>query len=274
MDARTGDTRHSADREIVITRVLNAPRELVFEAWTDPKQVVQWWGPRGFTTTTHKMDVRPGGVWRFVMHGPDGRDYQNKITYLEIVRPERLIYKHGGDDDLELANFHTTVTFVGRGGKTEVTMRAVFPTAQERDRVVKEYKAIEGGKETLERLDEHVVKMAERKDNGDEGPTAREFVITRVFDAPRDLLWNAWTEPERLAQWWRPKGCTIRVVKLDARPGGIFHYAMRFKPGHDMWGRFIYREIAAPERLVFINSFSDASGGIARLSVRPGRSKS
>ncbi|KAB2911371.1 MAG: SRPBCC domain-containing protein [Hyphomicrobiaceae bacterium] len=94
--------------------------------------------------------------------------------------------------------------------------------------------------------------------------TEAEFVITRVFDAPRELVWKAWTEPERLAQWWGPKGCTIRVAKLEMRPGGIFHYAMQFQPGHDMWGRFVYREIVAPERLVFVNSFSDADGGITR----------
>jgi uncharacterized protein YndB with AHSA1/START domain len=91
-----------------------------------------------------------------------------------------------------------------------------------------------------------------------------DFVISRVFDAPRGLVWKAWTEPERLAQWWGPKGCKIRVIKLDVRPGGIFHYAMQFSTGMDMFGRFIYREIAAPERLVFISSFSDANGGITR----------
>ncbi len=91
-----------------------------------------------------------------------------------------------------------------------------------------------------------------------------EFVITRVFDAPRDLVWKAWTEPEHLAEWWGPKGCTVRVVKLDVRPGGMFHYAMQFKPGHDMWGRFVYREIAAPSRLVYVSSFSDEKGGITR----------
>jgi uncharacterized protein YndB with AHSA1/START domain len=91
-----------------------------------------------------------------------------------------------------------------------------------------------------------------------------EFVITRVFDAPRDLVWKAWTEPEHLAEWWGPKGCAVRVVKLDVRPGGMFHYAMQFKPGHDMWGRFVYREIAAPERLVYVSSFSDEKGGITR----------
>ena len=93
---------------------------------------------------------------------------------------------------------------------------------------------------------------------------ARDFVVSRAFDAPRDLVWKAWTEAEHLAQWWGPKGCTVRVVKLDVRPGGTFHYVMQFKPGHDMWGRFVYREIAAPERLVYVSSFSDEKGGITR----------
>jgi uncharacterized protein YndB with AHSA1/START domain len=91
-----------------------------------------------------------------------------------------------------------------------------------------------------------------------------DFVISRVFDAPRERVWKAWTDPQALAQWWGPKGSQIRVIKLDVRPGGIFHYAMAFQPGRDMFGRFIYREIAPPERLVFVNSFSDAEGGITR----------
>lgn len=92
----------------------------------------------------------------------------------------------------------------------------------------------------------------------------KDFVISRTFDAPRERVWKAWTSAEALAQWWGPKGANIRVIKLDFRSGGIFHYAMAFQPGHDMYGRFIYREIAAPERMVFVNSFSDAEGGITR----------
>jgi uncharacterized protein YndB with AHSA1/START domain len=169
------DTMKSGDREIVITRVLEAPRELVWQDWTDPKQVPQWWGPRGFTTTTHKMEVKPGGVWRFVMHGPDGRDYQNKITYLEVVRPERLVYKHGGEEDLEPVQFQTTVTFEEFGGQTKVTLQMVFPSAEERDRVVKEYGAIEGGQQTLARLSEHLAMTAGKSGSAaaDEAPGPR-----------------------------------------------------------------------------------------------------
>jgi uncharacterized protein YndB with AHSA1/START domain len=97
-----------------------------------------------------------------------------------------------------------------------------------------------------------------------DSPAETEFVITRVFDAPRDLVWKAWTEGERLARWWGPKGCTIRVIKFDLRPGGVFHYAMRFGPAPEMFGRFVYGDIEPPQRLVFINSFSDAAGGLMR----------
>jgi uncharacterized protein YndB with AHSA1/START domain len=147
---------NTADREIVLSRLLNAPRELVFAAWIDPKQVVQWWGPRGFTTTSHEMSVKPDGVWRFVMHGPDGRDYKNKIVFLEVVEPERLVYRHAGEEDTKDVRFHVTVTFEAKGRKTLLTMRSLFETAQERDHVVEKYGAIEGGRQHLERLAEFV----------------------------------------------------------------------------------------------------------------------
>jgi uncharacterized protein YndB with AHSA1/START domain len=95
------------------------------------------------------------------------------------------------------------------------------------------------------------------------------FTISRTFDAPRSLVWQAWTDSEQLAQWWGPKGCKLRVDRLDFRPGGVFIYAMEFQPGQEMWGRFIYRDIVAPEKLVFINSFSDANGGITRAPFSP-----
>jgi uncharacterized protein YndB with AHSA1/START domain len=146
----------SDQRAIIATRIFDAPRELVFALWTDPVHLAQWWGPNGFTTTTHGFDMRPGGVWRFVMHGPDGRDYQNRITYEEIVSPERIVYRHGGDADVEPVQFKTTVSFEELGGKTRITMRMDFPSARERDRVIKEYGAADGLAQTLARLEEFV----------------------------------------------------------------------------------------------------------------------
>ncbi len=144
-------------RSIIATRVVDAPRDLVFSVWSDAKHLAEWWGPDGFTTTTHAMDFRPGGVWRFVMHGPDGRDYDNRITYDEIVKPERLVYHHGGGEDVEPVQFRTTVTFEDLGSnKTRLTLHAVFPSAAERDRVIKEYGADKGAVQTLARLTDYV----------------------------------------------------------------------------------------------------------------------
>jgi uncharacterized protein YndB with AHSA1/START domain len=159
MNERTQAPASTADREILLTRTFDAPRELVFDAWTDPKQITQWWGPKGFTTTTHAMDVKPGGVWRFVMHGPDGTDYQNKIIFIEVVKPERIVYRHAGDADSEPVRFHVTVTFTAQGAKTQLTMRSIFETAAERNRVVEKYGAIEGGKQTLGRLADHMAHL-------------------------------------------------------------------------------------------------------------------
>ncbi len=163
MAAESRNAALVGDREIRGTRVFDAPRELVWKVWTEPGHIGEWWGPNGFTTTTHKMEVKAGGVWRFVMHGPDGRDYQNKITFIEVVKPERLVYKHGGtgekeDRGLEPVSFHVTVMFTDEGGKTRLDMRSVFPSAKARDYVVESYGAVEGMHQTLARLGEYLAK--------------------------------------------------------------------------------------------------------------------
>lgn len=242
----------TTDREITATRVFDAPRELVFEAWTDPKHIAQWWGPNGFTTTIHSMDVRPGGEWDSIMHGPDGTDFKNRIVYREVVRPERLVYDH-----MSFPPFRVTVTFEKEGRKTRLSMQMLFETAALRDSTIKTFGAIEGMNQTLGRLEQLLpTLMAEA--------SSEEFVITREFDAPRDLVFKAWTEPERLAQWWGPKGFTMIASKVDLRPGGVFHYGMKGPDGTEMWGNFVYHELAPPERMVFVISFSDENGGVTR----------
>jgi uncharacterized protein YndB with AHSA1/START domain len=146
---------------IIAARQFDAPRDLVFSVWTDPKHLAQCWGPNGFSITTGAFDMRVGGVWRFVMHGPDGRDYQNRITFDEIVRPERIRYHHGGGDDVEPVQFRTTVTFEDLGGgRTRLTLHAVFPSAAERERVIKEYSADKGAAQTLSRLADYLATFA------------------------------------------------------------------------------------------------------------------
>ena len=98
---------------------------------------------------------------------------------------------------------------------------------------------------------------------------AGNFVISRVLDAPRELVWKCFTDPERMKQWWGPKGVKILVSKMDLRVGGTYHYGMQTPDGKAMWGKFVYREITPPERLVFINSFSDEAGSVTRHPMAP-----
>ena len=246
--AGKNETSSTADREIVGERLLDAPRELVWAAWTDPKHVAQWFGPNGFTNTIHEMDVRPGGVWRFMMHGPDGTDYPNKVSFIEVERPARLVYLHG--DDKQPDQFHVTVTFEEVGGKTKLTMRSLFKSKADRDFVVEKVGAIDGMNQTLGRLSRHLQEMP-------------DFVITRVLNAPRTLVWKAWTDTAALAQWWGPKNFDVGVLKQELKPGGHFHYSMKTPQGQMSWGRFVYREITPPERLIYVSSFADEKGELA-----------
>jgi uncharacterized protein YndB with AHSA1/START domain len=146
-------------RSIIGIREFDAPRALVFEAFTDPKHLAQWWGPNGFSTTTSGFDMRPGGVWRFVMHGPDGRDYQNRITFEVVQPPERLVYRHGGGEDAEPVQFRQTIVFEDLGGRTRITWRGEFESAAARDRIIKDHGADKGLEQTMARLADYIAKQ-------------------------------------------------------------------------------------------------------------------
>lgn len=141
-------------KEIIGIKILDAPRELVWDVWTDPKKVAIWWGPNGFTNTIHEMHVKPGGVWRFMMHGPDGTDYPNHIQFIEVVKPEKLVYDHG--DDVNPKQFHVIVFFEEEGSKTKLTMRTIFSSEEEAKNIGKY--AVDGLRETLGRLHEFLEK--------------------------------------------------------------------------------------------------------------------
>ena len=149
---------HGSDREIIISRVFDAPREVVWEAMADPRQVVKWWGPRGFTTTIEEMNVKPGGIWKHVMRGPDGTEYPNRSIFTEVVKPERIVYTHSGGKKggPEVQKVFTWTFDVVEGNKTRLTIRQLYPSAEARDLIVREYGAIEGAKQTLARLAEHL----------------------------------------------------------------------------------------------------------------------
>jgi len=145
------------DRELVVSRLIEAPRPRVFEAWTDVRHLARWYGPNGINTTTRAFEFGVGGVWEFTMHAPDGTDHPNRIEWLEIAPPERMVYRHGERADDPRA-FVTTVTFVERGAATEITLRALFKTRQQRDEVVAKYRALEAGEQTLANLAAYLAK--------------------------------------------------------------------------------------------------------------------
>jgi uncharacterized protein YndB with AHSA1/START domain len=231
----------TANREIVLERTFAAPRSLVWKAFTEPGHLDRWWGPNGFRNRTHAMDFREGGTWRFDMHAPDGKTWPNWIRFEEIAAPERLVYAHGGEGDE--AHFHVTVTFADLGRRTKVTMRSVFPTA-EACQAVKKFGVVEGGRQTLARLEGYLPSLAD-------GSSERDMVLSRLFDAPASLVFEAWSKPETLARWWGPRNFTLPVCEIDFRPGGAYRMVMRDPEGREYPFHGAYSEIVENERIVF-----------------------
>jgi uncharacterized protein YndB with AHSA1/START domain len=144
------------DREITITRIIDASREQVFEAWTKEEHLSKWWGPQGFTTTFQTFDLKPGGIWQFIMHGPDGVNYPNTNVFVEIVKPERIVIKHD-----VFPHFQATATFEDQYGKTKLTYSSVFEENTDVFDKVKTY-AVPGAEQTMDRLEEHLASMSKK----------------------------------------------------------------------------------------------------------------
>ena len=142
---------------LIHTRLLDAPRDLVWEVWTNPEHIKEWWGPNGFSLTTKSMHVEPGKIWEFIMHGM-GRDWDNKIEYTEVKKPLLLSYKHSGARS-EDYNFTVTVLFEEVDGKTLLTMKSVFKSKEIIDELNRKVNAIEGGKQNLNRLEDYLNKL-------------------------------------------------------------------------------------------------------------------
>jgi uncharacterized protein YndB with AHSA1/START domain len=240
----------------VISRVFAAPRHLVYRTWTDIAHISAWWGPSGFSTTTSAFDLRVGGLWVYVMHGPDGTHYDNWIRYLIIEPNQRLVYEHGGAVDAP-AHFHATITFTELGTQTLVTMRSLFPTVEARTLVVERYGAVAGGQQTLGRLAERLVQTGAQ----DAPPTApRRYRFTRTCAAPPALVFRVWTEAEHLARWWGPEGFTNPRCVFSLWPGGPIHIDMQSPDStvYPMQGTVL--EITPPDRLAFTSVAVDHQG--------------
>lgn len=191
MNAKTTAPEKATNQEIVITRVFNAPRALVFQAWTDPRHLAQWWGPRGFTNPRCEMDVRAGGIMRIDMRAPNGTVYPMAGIYLEITAPEQIVFTSGALNDKgnQLFEFLHTVTFAEKGGKTTLTIRSrVVRTTAEAAKYIGGFEA--GMTQSLEKLAGHLAQ------------TGEPLIIERTFNAPAALVWQAITDKEDLKHWY------------------------------------------------------------------------
>jgi uncharacterized protein YndB with AHSA1/START domain len=235
----------SKSSDIRLTRVYDAPAQAVWDAWTIPEQVEKWWGPRGFTLTTHSKDLRVGGSWRYTMHGPDGVDYPNVTKYFVVEPCQKLVYDHGGTDDTPPL-FRVTVTFTEANGKTtmEMIMSLASPEiAAETAKFIKKA----GGNATWDRLAEHLDRTATGK------PT---FVINRTFEAPIARVFEMWTSPEHLASWLPPVGTEMRFLRSEIAPGKSTLFVITGEHGA-MYVRAEYLAIEPPRRIVYAQQFVD-----------------
>ena len=246
-------TKNKAN-EIYISRIYDAPVKMVWDAWVDPKQVAQWWGPRGFTLTSYQKDVRPGGTWSYMMHGPDGVNYPNKTLFLEVEKYSRLVYDHGGNDD-QPPMFRVTVNFTEVNGKTKMEMSMALPTPEAAVEAKKFIKKA-GGNGTWDRLAEFL-------------SPSDIFVINQSFQAPIDVMYEMWTDPEHFSKWLPPTGFTMDYLQTEIKPGGTSFYSMSGANNVKMYGKIKYLEISKPHRIVYTQIFCDENGTISRHPMAP-----
>ena len=227
-------------RELRYVREVAAAPAKVFAAFTDPAALATWWGPNGFRTQTHAMEVRAGGHWRFTMHGPDGVPWPNFIDYDVVEPPSRLHWRHRGAEDAP-PDFEVELKLLPTpSGGTRIEFTMILPDQAARDAKAS-WGAAEGAQQTLDRL---------------ESLLSGELRISRRFAATRERVWHAWSDASALGRWWGPPDRTLTVLALDFRVGGEFHF--RMGDGVDAWhARLEYREIDPPRRLVYDAAFCD-----------------
>jgi uncharacterized protein YndB with AHSA1/START domain len=241
-----------ADRTLTVTRVVDAPRELVYRAWTDPKEFAKWFPPLGFSAARCELDVRPGGALRIDMKGGDdagefaGVVFPGKGVYREVVPNERLSFTFEGEDAATQPELLMTVVFEDEGRKTKLTIYQVAKTVADYEELLK-IGATEGLGQSLD-------KLAALLESGGTSVsvTGRTITFTRVFDAPRDLVWKAYTDPKHIVKWMFAKDWETPFAETDVRPGGAFSMRMRPADHSDEGFTFdgTYREAIKPERIV------------------------
>ncbi len=242
--------------QIITTRVLNAPRELVWKVLTSPEHIKHFWGPDGFTNTISQMDVKVGGQWLFTMHGPDGTDYPNRVIYHTVKAPSYLGIDH--DDGAGNHGFKNEIELFEEGQKTRIEMRLTIGAIALRDQLATF--AAAGGRQNLERLAAYVAPLVD---------PLNKFEIERVFAVSQSRLFDVCSQAEHVKNWMSPAGGKILKTSQDLKPGGTYHYGMVTADGKDMWGIVTYQNITPHSRLVYVQSFSDKDGSITAHPMVP-----
>ena len=245
--------------QIITTRLIAAPRELVWKVLTTPEHLQHFWGPDGFTNTYRQFDLRVGGQALFTMHGPDGTDYPNRFKFLTVEPPRLLRFDHdnGGEGPIQ-HKFLGEVELFNEGAKTRIELRMTEESMEARDAVVGF--ATEGGRQNLDRLAAYVAPMAAEKNL---------FVIERSFPVSQERLFKACTKVEDMMQWFSAPGMKVIKAQQDFRVGGVYHYGTASPQGQEMWGKVTYKEIKPNSKLVYLQSFSDKDGGMGSHPMAP-----
>ena len=251
---RTAEDRNEPEeaRALSLSRLVDAPVDLVWRAWTEPEHLVKWWGPRGFVNEVDEIRIEEGGVWRFVMRGADGKDYRNRLMYDAIEPKTRIAYRIDDDGETDNPPFAAEATFEPKGDKTLLTKRIVFDSVKTREGALK-FGAVEGGRSTLDKLEDELAAMKAEP---------LSLTITRVFHAPRALVWKCWTDPVHGVAWGPDD---FEMQYLSGKPEKGAPWRMRLVPkdgGKPMLQSGVYREYDEPERLVMTFGWENDAGEV------------
>ena len=242
--------------EIYLSRVYDAPVKAVWDAWNDPDQAAQWWGPRGWSIKTHSKDTRAGGKWIYDMMGPAGEFFANVTLYHEVIPLKRLVYDHGGGEDRPPL-FRVLVTFEELpGGKTHMEMTMALAT-DEAAAQTKKFIRLANGNSTWDRLAEHLDTSHEK------------FVFNRVVVAPIARVYDMFATPSQFSRWLAPTGFTMEFQSADFRVGGHSSWKMTDGAGVAMHGSFTHRELSPVTRLVYEQDFRESNGKVSRHPFLP-----
>ena len=228
-------------RELSISRLINAPQELVWEAWTNPEHIRHWWGPVGFNSTISKMEVSEGGEWIFVMHGPDGTDYKNKHVYITLEKPSLIIMRHES-----FPPFVMTARFEAKGTQTLVTLHSVFESASQLQEVIKVFKADEGMVQNITRMDEYIT--------GKIYQAATPIVIERNFKASTAIIWNALTDLSQLKKWY------FDLDGFQPVPGFRFRFAGKGSTGDEYMHDCRILEVIPGKKIAYSWTYENREG--------------